>query len=162
MEKITTNLWFDTEAEEAVTFYTSVFKNSRIGRISRYGKEGFEFHKQTEGTAMIVEFELEGRSFTALNAGPNFKFNEAISFIIHCETQAELDYYWDKLSEGGDLNAQQCGWLKDKYGLSWQVIPQVLATLMSSSDREKSQKVMNALLAMKKIIIQDLENAFNS
>jgi predicted 3-demethylubiquinone-9 3-methyltransferase (glyoxalase superfamily) len=127
VQKITPCLWFDNQAEEASRFYASIFKNSKIGRITRYGKEGYEIHGRPEGTVMTVEFEIEGRAFTALNGGPIFQFNEAISFQVRCETQEEIDYYWERLSEGGDERAQQCGWLKDKYGLYWQVIPKALA-----------------------------------
>src|SRR5882724_6565447 len=118
LQKITSNLWFNNQAEEAAKHYTSIFKNSGIGRITRYGKEGFEIHKQPEGSIMTVQFWLEEQEFVALNGGPDFKFNEAISFIVNCRAQDEIDYYWEKLSEGGDKNAQMCGWLKDKFGLS--------------------------------------------
>lgn len=123
MQKINPFLWFDKQAEEAVKFYVSIFKNSKIGEIIRYGREGQEIHGMEEGTVMTIDFEIEGQKFVALNGGPMFKFNEAISFQVNCETQNELDYYWEKLSEGGDKNAQQCGWLKDKYGVSWQSYP---------------------------------------
>lgn len=159
MQKLTPNLWFDKQAEEAANYYTSIFKNSKIGKISRYGKEGYEIHKMPEGTVMVIEFELEGQKFTGLNGGPIFKFSEAISFIINCENQEEVDYYWDKLSAGGDKNAQQCGWLKDKFGLSWQVVPTVLAELMASKDKEKAQRVMHVMLQMKKLDIKKLEEA---
>jgi predicted 3-demethylubiquinone-9 3-methyltransferase (glyoxalase superfamily) len=159
LQKITPNLWFDKNAEEAVKFYTSIFKNSAIGKVSRFGKEGFEIHKMPEGTVMTIEFELEGQKFMALNGGPVFKFSEAISFVVSCDTQNEIDYYWNKLSEGGDPRAQQCGWLKDKFGLSWQIIPPILAQLLSISDKSRSAKVMNAMLRMKKIVIADLEEA---
>lgn len=161
MQKLTSNLWFDSQAEEAVNFYTSVFKNSKIGRISRFGKEGFEIHGRPEGSVMVVEFELEGQSFTALNGGPHFKFNEAISFIINCDTQEQVDYYWNTLTEGGDEKAQMCGWLKDKYGLSWQVVPVVLAEMMNDPDPVKSGSVMKAMLQMKKMNMAALEQAFN-
>src|SRR5687767_5911399 len=131
MQKITSNLWFDTQAEEAANHYVSIFKNSSIGKTTHFGKEGYEIHKMPEGTVMTVEFTIEGQKFVALNGGPIFKFNEAISFIVNCETQEEIDYYWNKLSEGGDKKAQQCGWLKDKYGLSWQVVPTILDDLIS-------------------------------
>lgn len=160
MQKITPNLWFNTEAEEAAKFYTAIFKNSSIGHISRYGKEGFEVHHMPEGTALTVEFQLEGQKFLGLNGGPIFKFTEAVSFIVNCDNQEELDYYWEKLSEGGDKNAQQCGWLKDKFGLSWQVVPSILAELMTSEDKAKSGRVMNAVMQMKKIDIQTLKEAF--
>jgi predicted 3-demethylubiquinone-9 3-methyltransferase (glyoxalase superfamily) len=161
MQKITSNLWFDNEAEEAAKYYVSIFKNAKIGRISRYGKEGYEIHQMPAGTVMTVEFTLEGQKFLALNGGPIFKFNEAISFIVNCETQEEVDYYWNKLSEGGDKNAQQCGWLKDKYGLSWQIVPTVLSDMITDSDSKKSQSVMKALLKMKKLDIQKLEEAYH-
>lgn len=161
LQKITPNLWFDKEAEEAAKFYTSVFKNSSIGKTSHYGKEGFEIHQMPAGTVLTIEFELEGQKFLGLNGGPVFKFNEAISFIISCETQEEIDYYWNKLTDGGDEKSQQCGWLKDKFGVSWQVVPSLLGELLSSSDKEKSGRVMKAMLKMKKIIITDLEIASN-
>ena len=138
MQKITPCLWFDNQAEEAANFYTSIFKNSKIGNITRYGKEGYEIHGRKEGTVMTLDFEIEGKKFTALNGGPVFKFNEAISFVVHCETQKEVDYYWEKLSEGGDEKAQQCGWLKDKYGVSWQIVPEVLSKLVGDPASEKS------------------------
>jgi len=159
VQKITPCLWFDQQAEEAARFYTSIFKNSRIGNISHYGEAGREIHGMPAGTVLTVDFELEGQSFTALNGGPMFKFNEAISFQVHCETQQELDYYWDKLSEGGDQKAQQCGWLKDKYGASWQVVPAVLPKLLMDPDPKKSQRTMQALLQMKKLDIEKLKQA---
>jgi predicted 3-demethylubiquinone-9 3-methyltransferase (glyoxalase superfamily) len=160
MQKITPCLWFDSNAEEAVRFYTSIFKNSKIGKISRYGKEGYEIHGKPEGTVLTVEFELDGQTLTALNGGPVFKFNEAISFQVHCKSQKELDYYWEKLSEGGDEKAQQCGWLKDKYGLSWQIVPTVLGKMMQDKDAKRSDHVMKALLRMKKIDIETLKQAY--
>jgi predicted 3-demethylubiquinone-9 3-methyltransferase (glyoxalase superfamily) len=160
MPKITPFLWFDKQAEEAARFYTSIFENSRMGRISRYGKEGFEIHGRPEGTVMTVEFEILGQPFTALNGGPIFKFNEAVSFQVLCQTQEEVDYYWGNLSRGGDEKAQQCGWLKDRYGLSWQVVPAVLGELLNDPDREKSQRVMKAMLQMKKIDIKRLKQAY--
>ena len=159
LQKITPCLWFDRQAEEAAKFYTSIFKNSRIGNISRYGEAGQEIHGMPAGTVLTVEFELEGQSFTALNGGPIFKFNEAISFQIHCETQKELDYYWEKLSEGGDQKAQQCGWLKDRYGASWQIVPVVLPKLLMDTDPKKSERTMQALLQMKKLDIEKLKQA---
>jgi len=135
-------LWFDNQAEEAAKFYTSVFKNSKIVKISRYGEAGREVHKMPAGSVMVMAFELDGQTFTALNGGPLFKFNEAISFEVNCETQEEIDYYWQKRSEGGDKNAQQCGWLKDKYGASWQVAPAILPELVGDPDSEKSQRAM--------------------
>jgi len=159
VQKITPCLWFDQQAEEAARFYTSIFKNSRIGNISYYGEAGREIHGMPAGTVLTVDFELEGQPFTALNGGPIFKFNEAISFQVHCETQQELDYYWEKLSEGGDKKAQQCGWLKDKYGASWQVVPAVLPKLLMDPDPKKSQRTMQALLQMKKLDIEKLKQA---
>jgi predicted 3-demethylubiquinone-9 3-methyltransferase (glyoxalase superfamily) len=161
MQKITPCLWFDSNAEEAVNFYTSIFKNSKIGNISRYGEAGYEIHGKPAGTVMTIEFELNGQAFTALNAGPLFKFNEAISFQVSCESQEEVDYYWEKLSEGGDENAQVCGWLKDKYGLSWQIVPTVLGEMLQDKDAGKSGRVMEALLKMKKLDIEKLKEAYN-
>ena len=160
MEKITPCLWFDSNAEEAVNFYTAIFKNSKIGKISRYGKEGYEIHGKPEGTVLTVEFELNGQRFTALNGGPLFKFNEAISFQVGCESQEELDYYWGKLSEGGDKNAQRCGWLKDKYGVSWQIIPSILGEMLQDKNAKKSASVMKALLQMGKLDIKTLKQAY--
>jgi predicted 3-demethylubiquinone-9 3-methyltransferase (glyoxalase superfamily) len=159
-QPITPCLWFDNQAEEAARFYTGIFKNSKIGKISRYTEAGREVHGQPAGKVMTVEFELNGQPFTGLNGGPQFKFNEAISFQIMCRDQEEVDYYWNKLSQGGDPNAQQCGWLKDRYGLSWQVVPEALLELMSDPDREKSGRAMEAMLKMKKLNIAELERAF--
>jgi predicted 3-demethylubiquinone-9 3-methyltransferase (glyoxalase superfamily) len=153
-------LWFDDQAEEAVAFYTATFGNSKIVDVARYGEAGHEIHGKPAGTVMTVAFELEGQSFTALNGGPMFKFNEAISFQVNCETQGEVDYYWEKLSEGGDARAQQCGWLKDKYGVSWQVVPRALVEMISDPDSEKSGRVMEAMLQMKKIDIDALKRAY--
>jgi predicted 3-demethylubiquinone-9 3-methyltransferase (glyoxalase superfamily) len=158
-QRITPCLWFDSEAEEAAKFYTGIFKNSRILRVSRYGDAGREIHGKPAGTVMTVEFELDGQTFTALNGGPVFKFNEAISLQVSCETQEEVDDYWDRLSEGGDRSAQQCGWLKDRYGASWQIVPTVLPRLLADPDAEKAQRVMAAMLQMKKIQIDELERA---
>jgi predicted 3-demethylubiquinone-9 3-methyltransferase (glyoxalase superfamily) len=160
IQKITACLWFDDQAEEAVGFYTSIFKNSRILGMSRYGEEGREIHGKPAGTVMTVAFELEGQAFTALNGGPIFKFNEAISLQVGCETQQEVDDYWEKLSEGGDPKAQQCGWLKDRYGLSWQIVPRILDEMMSGPTSEKSERVMKAMLQMKKIEIDALKRAY--
>jgi len=160
MQKITPCLWFDSNAEEAVNFYTSIFKNPKIGNISRYGEAGYEFHGKPAGTVLTMEFELNGQAFTALNGGPTFKFNEAISFQVSCESQEEIDYYWGKLSEGGDEKAQQCGWLKDKYGVSWQIVPTVLGEMLQDKDAEKSERVMSALLQMKKLDIKTLKQAY--
>jgi predicted 3-demethylubiquinone-9 3-methyltransferase (glyoxalase superfamily) len=160
VKPITPCLWFDNQAEEAARYYTGIFKNSKIGAISRYGEAGKEAHGQKAGTVMVVEFELNGQPFTALNGGPVFKFNEAISFQIMCQTQEEIDHYWNKLSEGGDKNAQQCGWVKDKFGLSWQVVPTVLGEMMSNPDKEKAGRAMEAMLQMKKLDIAELKRAF--
>jgi predicted 3-demethylubiquinone-9 3-methyltransferase (glyoxalase superfamily) len=160
MQKITPCLWFDDKAEEAVKFYASIFKNSKVGDVTRYGKEGYEIHGRETGTVMTVDFEIEGQKFIALNGGPIFKFNEAISFQVHCETQKEVDYYWEKLSEGGDERAQQCGWLKDKYGVSWQIVPIVLGKMLQDRDAKKSQRVMKALLQMRKLDIMALKQAY--
>ena len=159
VQKITPNLWFDGVAETAANYYVSIFRNSKITTVSRYGKEGFEIHHRPEGTAMVVAFELEGQQFLGLNGGPQFKFSEAISFVVSCEDQKEIDYLWERLNEGGDPNAQQCGWLKDKFGLSWQIIPSILPQLMTSLDKEKASRTMNAMLQMKKIDIEALRNA---
>ena len=158
--KITPWLWFDDQAEEAVAFYTAIFRNSRIVRVTRYGEAGHEIHGKPVGSVMTVAFELDGQAFTAFNGGPLFKFNEAISFQVNCETQEEVDYYWQKLSDGGDEKAQQCGWLKDKYGASWQVVPNVLLELITDPDSEKSQRAMEAMLQMKKIDIDKLKRAY--
>ena len=158
--RITPCLWFDDQAEEAARYYASIFRNSRIGRITRYGKEGFEIHGRPEGSVMTVEFELDGQVFTALNGGPVFRFNEAVSFQVLCETQEEVDHYWERLSEGGDEAARQCGWLKDKYGLSWQVVPRALIAMTGDPASEKSQRAMRAMLRMKKIDLAELERAY--
>jgi predicted 3-demethylubiquinone-9 3-methyltransferase (glyoxalase superfamily) len=160
VQPITPCLWFDSQAEEAARYYTGIFKNSKIGTITRYTEAGHEVHGRPAGSVMTVEFELNGQAFTALNGGPHFKFNEAVSFQIMCRDQEEVDHYWNKLSQGGDPNAQQCGWLKDKYGLSWQVVPTVLVELMSDPDKEKSGRAMEAMLQMKKLDIAELERAF--
>ena len=154
-QSITPCLWFDTQAEEATKFYASVFKDSKVGKISRYGKEGFEIHGKQAGTVMTVEFEIAGLKFLALNGGPQFKFNEAVSFQVHCETQEEIDYFWSKLAEGGQEGP--CGWLKDKFGLSWQVIPTALAQLLT--DESSAQRVMKSMLQMRKIDLAALKRA---
>jgi predicted 3-demethylubiquinone-9 3-methyltransferase (glyoxalase superfamily) len=159
IQRITPCLWFDDQGEEAAAFYTGIFKNSRIVNVTRYGEAGQEIHGKPVGSAMTVEFELEGQSFTALNGGPLFKFSEAISFQVHCDTQEEVDHYWERLSAGGDPDAQQCGWLKDRYGVSWQVVPNALLELVQDPDYEKSQRVMAAMLRMKKIDINELRRA---
>jgi predicted 3-demethylubiquinone-9 3-methyltransferase (glyoxalase superfamily) len=153
--QITPCLWFENQAEEAANFYTSIFKNSKIESISRYGKEGFEIHGQKEGTVLTVGFQINGQSFTALNGGPFFKFNEAISFQVFCETQEEIDGYWSKLTDGGEEG--QCGWLKDKFGVSWQIVPAVLPELMRNPAR--AEGVTKALLQMKKMDIEKLQRA---
>ena len=153
MQKITPCLWFDTEGEDAAKLYTSVIPNSKITDISRYGSAG----PRPQGTVMTVEFELDGQKFVALNGGPNFTFNEAVSFQVSCESQEEVDTYWSKLSEGGEEGP--CGWLKDRFGLSWQIIPKRLPELLGDPDREKSQRVMAAMLEMKKIDVAALERA---
>jgi predicted 3-demethylubiquinone-9 3-methyltransferase (glyoxalase superfamily) len=160
MNKIVPCLWFDDQAEEAARFYTSIFPKSKIGNITRYGREGFEIHGRSEGSVMTVEFELDGQTFTALNGGPVFRFNEAISLQVDCETQAEVDRFWEKLSEGGDESAQQCGWLKDRYGLSWQIVPAILRRMLQDPDAAKSGSVMKALLKMKKLDIARLKQAY--
>ena len=161
LQKISSCLWFDDQAEDAANFYMTVFKNSELGRISRYTKEGFEIHNMPAGSVMTVEFFLEGERFMALNGGPAFKFSEAISFVINCDTQEEIDYYWEKLSEGGDEKSQQCGWLKDKYGLSWQVVPTALANMFLDHESEGAQRAMRAMLQMKKLDIEKLQEAYN-
>jgi predicted 3-demethylubiquinone-9 3-methyltransferase (glyoxalase superfamily) len=153
MSKITPFLWFDDQAEEAVNLYTSIFKNSKIKEVSRYGEAG----PGPAGSVMVVRFELDGQEFSALNGGPEFKFTEAVSFVVNCETQAEVDMYWEKLSAGGEES--QCGWLKDKFGLSWQVVPTALSELASDPDPAKSQRVIQAMLQMRKIVIADLQRA---
>ena len=154
MQKITPFLWFDGNAEEAMNFYTSIFKNSKIGRITRYGDAG----PGPKGAVMSGTFQLDGQEFMALNGGPQFKFTEAISFFVNCETQEEVDELWEKLSDGGQKS--RCGWLKDKYGLSWQIIPSALGKMLGDKDPEKSQRVMKAILQMDKIDIKRLEQAY--
>jgi predicted 3-demethylubiquinone-9 3-methyltransferase (glyoxalase superfamily) len=160
VHRISTGLWFDDQAEEAAQFYTSIFKNSSIGRVTGYGKEGFEFHHKPEGSVMTVEFTLDGSNFVALNGGPLFHFSEAVSFIINCDNQEEVDHFWDKLSEGGDPASQQCGWLKDKFGVSWQVVPEEMITFLTDPDTRKAQRVMAAMLPMKKIDLAVLKQAY--
>jgi predicted 3-demethylubiquinone-9 3-methyltransferase (glyoxalase superfamily) len=155
--QITPCLWFDDQAEAAAQFYTSIFRNSKIVHISRYGEAGQEIHGKSAGTVMTVSFELDGQPFTALNGGSTFKFNEAISFQVFCDTQEEVDDYWQKLSAGGDETAQQCGWLKDQYGVSWQIIPRILIELLNHPDAATSQNVTTAMLQMKKIEIDELK-----
>ena len=158
MQKITPFLWFDNNAEEAVKFYVSIFKNSKIGIITRYGEAGAEVSGRPMGTVMTVTFQLEGQEFLALNGGPHFKFTEAISLVVNCKTQEEVDELWEKLSKGGEKG--QCGWLKDKYGLSWQIVPIVLGEMLSDKDDRKSQRVMQAMLQMHKMDIKALKQAY--
>jgi predicted 3-demethylubiquinone-9 3-methyltransferase (glyoxalase superfamily) len=153
MQKITPFLWFDTEGEEAAKFYTSLFPNSKIGEIARYGPGG----PRPEGTVMTVSFELDGQKFVALNGGPDFKFTEAVSFLVNCDTQDEVDSYWSTLSEGGEEGP--CGWLKDRFGLSWQIVPKRLPELLADPDRERAQRVMAAMMKMGKIEVDELERA---
>jgi predicted 3-demethylubiquinone-9 3-methyltransferase (glyoxalase superfamily) len=153
MQKITPWLWFDTEGEEAAQFYTSVFPNSRVGTVTRYGSAG----PRPEGTVMTVGFELDGQEFVALNGGPEFGFNEAVSFQVLCDTQKEVDHYWEALSAGGEQGP--CGWLKDRYGLSWQIVPKALFELLSDPDDARSQRVMEAMLGMGRIVVDELERA---
>ena len=159
MQKITTFLWFDDIAEEAAKFYVSIFKNSRIGSISRYGEAGAKASGRPKGTVMTVAFQLDGQEFVGLNGGPHFKFTEAISLVVNCETQQEVDELWEKLSEGGAKS--QCGWLKDKYGLSWQIVPTVLVKMMQDKDAERANRVMQAILQMHKLDIQRLKQAYD-
>jgi predicted 3-demethylubiquinone-9 3-methyltransferase (glyoxalase superfamily) len=162
MQKIAPCLWFDNQAEEAARFYTGIFRNSKIASITRYGEAGREIHGRPAGSVMTVAFELDGQPFTALNGGPLFKFNEAISLQVFCANQEEVDHYWDKLSAGGDKKAQQCGWLKDKYGVSWQVVPTVLLEMVSDPNSKKSQRAFEAMLQMKKLDIDKLKRAYNA
>lgn len=159
MNKITPCLWFDTQAEDAATFYVSIFDDSGIDSISHYGKEGFELHGRPEGLVLIVGFRLAGQSFTALNGGPQVTFNDAISLQVFCETQDEVDYFWNRLSEGGE--ERWCGWLKDKFGVSWQIVPTVLLDMLWDPDTKKSQQVMKAYMQMQKFDIAALKRAFD-
>lgn len=153
-------LWFDDQAEEAANFYASIFPNSKIVNVARYGAAGQEFHRRPVGSVMSVVFELNGQSFTGINGGPLFKFTEAISFQVMCDTQAEVDHFWEKLSAGGDASAQACGWLKDKYGVSWLVVPKVLHELINDHTSERSQRAMQAMMQMKKLDIAELQRAY--
>lgn len=159
IQRITPFLWFDDAAEAAARFYTSIFDDSRIVTVTRYGAEAANASGRPEGTVMTVAFELDGQHFTALNGGPQFKFTEAISFVVNCDSQEEVDHYWNELSAGGNEAAQQCGWLKDKYGFSWQVVPRELVALLSNPDSGKSRQVMKALLQMKKPDLEVLRRA---
>ncbi len=162
IQKITPCLWFDDQAEQAAKFYTAIFRNSKILNVTRFGEAGREIHGKPAGTVQTVAFELDGQAFTALNGGPMFKFSEAISLEVRCETQEEVDYYWDRLSEGGDEKAQQCGWLKDKYGVSWQVVPSIWYKMINDPDSAKSQRATAAMLQMIKLDIAALERAYNN
>lgn len=157
MQKINPFLWFDSQAEEAVEFYTSIFKNSRILSVSRYDEAGARVSGRPVGTVMTVSFQLEGQQFIALNGGPSFKFTEAISFLVNCETQEEVNVFWKKLGAGGEPG--QCGWLKDKYGVSWQIVPTVLGKLLQDKDTQKSKRVMQAMLQMSKLDIDTLKKS---
>jgi predicted 3-demethylubiquinone-9 3-methyltransferase (glyoxalase superfamily) len=158
MQKITPFLWFDDQAEQAVKVYTSIFKNSKVGRILRYGEEAAKTTGRPVGSVLTVEFELQGQKFVALNGGPLFKFNESISFVVNCETQEEVDYFWERLTADGGQESQ-CGWLKDKFGVSWQVVPTVLIDMLHDKDSKKSERVMQAMLQMQKIDINKLKEA---
>jgi predicted 3-demethylubiquinone-9 3-methyltransferase (glyoxalase superfamily) len=158
-QKIAPCLWFDTEAEDAAKFYVSVFEDSRIINVARYPDEGQDIHGKAAGSVMAVDFELSGQRFVGLNGGPQFKFDEAISFQVYCESQAEVDYFWSRLSDGGQEGP--CGWLKDRYGLSWQIVPLVLLQMMTDADPRKSQRVMKSFLQMKKFDIETLERAYD-
>lgn len=155
VQRLVPSLWFDSEAEDAAKFYCGIFPNSRITQVSRYGKAGYEIHGRPEGSVMVVAFELDGQKFTALNGGPVFRFNEAISFQVMCDSQEEIDHYWERLTAGGDPRAQQCGWLKDRFGLSWQVIPRQMPDFSSPA----GQRMMAAFMTMKKIDLAALEQA---
>ncbi len=159
MQKITPFLWFAHQAEEAVTFYTSIFKNSKIGRILRYSEEAAKASGQPPGSVLTIEFEIEGQKFVALNGGPQFKFNESISFVVNCKTQEEVDYFWEKLTAGGGQESE-CGWLKDKFGLSWQITPIVLIDMLNDKDPKKAERVMKAMMQMQKIEINKLKAAY--
>lgn len=157
--KFTLCMWFDNQAEEAAKFYSAIFKDGKVGKIQRYGKEGFEFHQRPEGSVMTVDFEANGLHFQALNGGPIFKFNEAMSLVVTCDTQEEIDYYWEKLTAHGGEEVQ-CGWLKDKFGVSWQVAPKILEEMMESSNKAGAGRAMNAMFKMKKFDIAKLKQAF--
>lgn len=161
IQKIQPSLWFDSEAEQAANYYVNIFKNSSLGDISYYPGTGQEIHGKPEGSVATVEFTLEGHQFLALNGGPLFKFNEAISLIVNCDSQEEIDYYWNSLTTGGDPNAQQCGWLKDKYGLSWQINATQLNKMLLDKDKEKVTRAFATMMNMKKLDIKELQKAFN-
>jgi predicted 3-demethylubiquinone-9 3-methyltransferase (glyoxalase superfamily) len=159
MQKITPFLWFDNNAEEAVNFYVSIFKNSKVGKVTRYNEASAKAAGRPKGSVMTAEFQLEGQNFVAINGGPHFKFTEAISFVVDCETQEEVDYFWEKLTADGGQESQ-CAWLKDKYGLSWQIVPRVLIEMLQDKDAQKAQRVMEAMLQMRKIDIATLKRAY--
>ena len=161
LQRLAPCLWFDDQGEEAANYYTGIFPNSRIVAVARYGEAGHEVHRRPAGSVMIVKFELDGQPFTALNGGPHFTFNEAVSLQVFCESQKEVDYYWDKLTAGGDPRAQQCGWLKDKFGLSWQVVPTVIEELLSDATSPRSQRAFQAVMDMKKPDIAALQRAYD-
>ncbi|WP_242404657.1 VOC family protein [Janthinobacterium agaricidamnosum] len=161
VQKISPCLWFDGNAEQAANFYTGIFPNSKITQVSRYTEAGREQHGQQPGSVMLVVFELDGQRFSGLNGGPLFTFSEAISFQVSCDSQQEVDHYWDKLSEGGDQNAKQCGWLKDQFGVSWQIVPTALIEIMTDPDTVKAGRAMTAMMRMKKLDIAALRRAFN-
>lgn len=160
LDRITPHLWFADQAEEAARFYTGIFKNSRIKSITHYSKAGFEIHGRPAGSVMTVTFELDGQSFQALNGGPLFKFNEAISFMVNCENQKEVDYYWEKLGAGGDPKSQQCGWLKDRFGLAWQIVPAGMEEMLKDENSPGAQRAMMAVLRMKKLDIGEIRRAY--
>ncbi|HUF11596.1 MAG TPA: VOC family protein [Longimicrobiales bacterium] len=159
-QRISPCLWFDDQAEEAARYYVDIFPNSRINGMTRYGSVGQDVHRRPAGSVMTVAFELDGQSFTALNGGPVFRFNEAVSLQVYCATQEEIDYYWDRLGAGGDPKAQQCGWLKDRYGLSWQVVPERMDDLFADPESAPTQRTMEAMLRMKKLDIAELRRAY--
>jgi predicted 3-demethylubiquinone-9 3-methyltransferase (glyoxalase superfamily) len=156
LQRIAPCLWFDSQAQEAAAFYVGIFPNSRVTMVSRYGKAGYAVHRRPAGSVMTVAFELDGQAFTALNGGPVFRFNEAVSLQVFCDTQEEIDHYWERLRPGGDVKAQQCGWLKDRYGVSWQIVPSILPELVTGPNADR---VMEALLRMKKLDIAELRRA---
>lgn len=161
LHRISPCLWFDDQAEQAAQFYTRIFPNSRIVSVARYGKAGTEIHGRAPGSVMTVAFELDGHAFTALNGGPVFTFNEAISFQVDCDSQQEIDHFWNHLKEGGSQEAQQCGWLKDRFGASWQIVPRAMAGMMTSGDQARADRVMTAMLGMKKLDLAKLQAAFD-
>lgn len=158
-QRITPFLWFDTQAEEAANFYTSIFPNSRIVMATRYSKEAAQVSGRAEGSVMTIAFQLDGQDFTAINGGPQFTFSGAISFVVHCQNQEEVDHYWNRLTEGGDEKAQQCGWLRDRYGVSWQVVPKQLVELLADPDPNRARRATMAMFGMKKLDIAALQKA---